>query len=73
MILLNHLEYRFDLSLMSLYLFALSFYLIDRFVKCRPQAMSLKLVVEGLELMAKAFKRALKLYASHFPADLSEA
>jgi hypothetical protein len=67
------LEYRFDLSLKSLYLFALSFYLIDRFVKCRPQAMSLKLVVEGLELMAEAFKRALKLYTSHFLADLSEA
>ena len=73
LILLNHLEYRFDLSLMSLYLFALSFNLIECFVKCRPQAMSLELVIERLEFMAEAFKLALKLYASHFPADLSEA
>jgi hypothetical protein len=50
---------------MSLYLFGLS-------IKPLPQAMSLKLVVEGLELMAKGFKLGVKLNIRDFPADLSE-
>jgi hypothetical protein len=57
---------------MILYLLALYFDLIECFFKCLPQAMSLKLVVEGLELMTEAFKLALKLNVGNLSADLSK-
>jgi hypothetical protein len=50
---------------MSLYLFGLS-------IKRLLQAISLKFVVEGLELMAKGFKLGVKLNVRHFSANLSE-
>jgi hypothetical protein len=53
------------LSLKSLYLSGLS-------IKPLPQALSLKLVVEGLELMTKGFKLGVKLDVRDFPADLGE-
>jgi hypothetical protein len=62
----------FYLSFMSLYLCALSINLFERFIKCLPQSMSLKLVVEGLELMTKGFKLSKKLNIGNFRADLSE-
>ena len=61
-----------DLSLISLYLFALSINIFERFIKRLPQSMSLKLVVEGLKLMTKGFKLSKKLNVGNFCADLSE-
>jgi hypothetical protein len=69
---INNFENLFDLSLMSLYLFALRIDLVARFSKLLPKVISLKLAVEGLELMTKAFKLALKLNVGHFSADLSK-